>query len=553
MRKIQRFFFIVIIMLGSIAISLPIWTVWSVDAAGNLFGVGAPDHFMHMAFIGELKHHFPPQNPLFAGEPLYNYHYGSDLLVALVSSIFHIDQWLLYFRILPFVYSIVLGAAVWSVAKKLKLNRLEQWLSIFFMYFGSSFSFLAAFMMRKPLSWNDAFGISQPAEMTGNMPYLCSLALFFVILSLLLSWLSAPCKKLFFLIISLSIFLSIVKVYAGILLLCIFIWLLAISIVRKRAFALKLFAMVVFTTAGTGALLLSISHNTGGLVWYPLHPLKRMIEGPNFFEYTNDIVLRIWHYESKGNMLRLAEIFGIAAIIYIVGNLGTRAIGMFLAMFKLIQKRKISDMSLALVGGGLTISVIALLFMQETGGFNITQLYLYVLALVSIPAAIGWGALLARKSIFLRAVVWIVLFALTLPSPVWSIKEHLMSAAQKVQASDARALREMSKIINKNSVIILSPDLVQDSANNISAIAERRVYLEGLEYAHIQGHDIEKRQDTLLLLFKSINRYTSISNIEQELDIAPISALVVGKKYSLSLEDMQLWKQSETYDIYLPK
>ena len=66
------------------------------------------DASFHLSIIEELKHGFPPQNPFYAGVPLKNYHYFTDLLISGINSILPIPLFDLYFKILLFFLKLMI-------------------------------------------------------------------------------------------------------------------------------------------------------------------------------------------------------------------------------------------------------------------------------------------------------------------------------------------------------------------------------------------------------------------------------------------------------------
>ena len=54
--------------------------------------LGYHDGVWHLALISELKRNLPPNHPNFFGARLINYHYLWDLILAVLSKIFLLDQ-----------------------------------------------------------------------------------------------------------------------------------------------------------------------------------------------------------------------------------------------------------------------------------------------------------------------------------------------------------------------------------------------------------------------------------------------------------------------------
>jgi uncharacterized membrane protein len=175
---------LLIITIGSVMMSLPLVGKVGFDRQGNLVGISYSDDFMHVAFVRELENHFPPQHPLFAGDRLTNYHYGSDIVTAILSRMSRISALTIHFKVMPLVYAVFFGFSAWWLAKNLGMSPLATLIFLLFIYFGSSFSFVADLLVSKQLSWDDAFGIGQPVGYASNQPLLFSLSLWLLAMGL---------------------------------------------------------------------------------------------------------------------------------------------------------------------------------------------------------------------------------------------------------------------------------------------------------------------------------------------------------------------------------
>ena len=120
----------IIVLLSSILISI---TMFRSGIKYN-FGIGfwgpnGHDAIWHLSLINQLKTNIPPQNPIFSGTILSNYHWGFDFLVALISKLTYLDASLLYFQILPFVFALLIGFLSYKLAFSLTKNHIS---SLFF-------------------------------------------------------------------------------------------------------------------------------------------------------------------------------------------------------------------------------------------------------------------------------------------------------------------------------------------------------------------------------------------------------------------------------------
>lgn len=545
---------IILIIVGSSALAFPFMRQYRIDRDGNLYGLRSTDSFMHWAFAAEILHTFPPQNPLFAGEKLFNYHYGSDLIAAVMSRVTGISLFTVLFKIMPMIYAFAYGIAGWYMARTLKMSSTSGLIFIFLIYFGSSFSWVGSVLLRKDLSWNDALGISQPLSYMDNQPLMMSLTWLMLYIALLAKWLNKPSYKLSFGLGILGVFAPMTKVLLAIPIVGLMIgnW-LALMLKKKWRKMFELATVGILSGAVGVGILLSNSHEAGGLIWYPLQPLRRMIESPNFSEITNDVILKIQHYQATNNYFRLALIFSITFLIYSFGNLGSRAAGVSIV----IKKRNLFKLPViyyGLITAGFLCGLVPMFWFLKTGGFNINQVLYYFLLLFSIPAAISWERIYQSNSSKLYKIITVVLFLwLTLPGSWWTINEQMKMAPGTLQANVYQDLKDLGNALSVDSVIVIDPKLINDQVNYISAVSGRRVYLEVLEYPRIQGHNVSERSEVLTRAFGQINSYKYVSDLEVDLGVKKIGAVIANGARVLKMKEVEKWRSGELYDIYLIK
>ena len=520
---------LLIVVLGSVVFAFPLVRLGGFDTEGNLLGISTTDHFMHLAYSQELRQHFPPQQPLFAGESLYNYHYGSDLLVAGVSRLTRLEPRVVYFKILPWVLAIGFGAVIWRLGLALKMRPVAQTFLLAFAYFGSSFSFVADLVMAKTLSWDDAFGVSQSGTYIHNVPLTLSLILVVGVIILLAEWEKKSTWWRGLILAVLLAVLPMVKVYGGIVAYVAVGAMGLMFLLRgKREVFLRLVRVAVPAGVVGAGLVFYNSHEVGGLVWYPLHPLRRMIESANFLAVTETVVLRIWHYEATGNVLRLGGVFLVAGMVYLVGNVGSRLIGVVVKARELLAGRQLSELTWALLITGSMIAAVPMLTIQQTGGFNITQLFHFGAILLNIPAANGWAILVESRSRRLaKGVVILIFLLLTLPGVV-GVLRHEASKTSSLEAEVVEVVGQLSEVVGINEVILLEPKLVGNLTNYVAALSGRRVYLEGLDYPGIQGHPVEEREEKLKEAFDWLYAGGSMDEAERLLGEDKIKVVITA-------------------------
>ncbi len=118
----------------------------------GFWGPNTHDGVWHISLINQLVKDVPPQNPVFAGEVLKNYHYFFDLLVAVTIYVTKVPALDLLFRFYPFVFSLLLGIGTYYLIKTLfKLtdtfkSKLTVLFSLYLVYSAGSFGWIVEFI-----------------------------------------------------------------------------------------------------------------------------------------------------------------------------------------------------------------------------------------------------------------------------------------------------------------------------------------------------------------------------------------------------------------------
>src|SRR3989344_852418 len=139
----------------------------NLEFTGDTQGVHDPMH--HLALIAEIRSHFPFQNPSVAGEPLANYHFFADLLIASILETFPAINTLdLYFRIFPIFISIFFSLSIYSLASSLTKKEWVKILAVVLVTLGNNAAYLLP-LIRNDTSWSlGTFMINQPFDQIFN-------------------------------------------------------------------------------------------------------------------------------------------------------------------------------------------------------------------------------------------------------------------------------------------------------------------------------------------------------------------------------------------------
>jgi hypothetical protein len=378
---------------------------------GNL-AIYHTDDIIHLGYISEFINHFPPYNPGVADFPLLGYHFFYDFVMAMTNKITGIRIEYLYFHFYPVITALLLGLGIYSLIFSWRKNRGAGLFATFFAFFGGSFGFLLRLQGHSNATLGSTFGIDQPATAILNPPYSISLVL--IIIGLFFAYEYMQTKKIgWAILLGLTAGLApMFKIYAGMLLLSTLIFVTIIDVFQKRFRILFLDVFVALLVFGTYGI---FSGKGGFLLWAPLWaPHKVFTEGMPWYGYEEKIYtfskFGMWHRILK------TELYGI--FLYIIGNLGTRIVGVLLLLMFWLKTRKPPSLFTVLIFLLFCISMgIPLFFLQSIKVFEIIQMAWYGMLFMSLLASYGFSrsvSIVPTK--ILKVILLIFLFACTLPS-----------------------------------------------------------------------------------------------------------------------------------------
>ena len=167
------------------------------------------DALLHVAIANELTHTIPPQNPLFAGQPL-SYHYGMDLVTAMMARATGLTVADLTVRFVPMLLMIAGMLSVFCFSRRWlaegppdgesppKGGRYAEGatafavLTVFLVFFGEDLSFIPGLMRGWQFDWTRAFNVPSVFSLFYINPMLPALGLLFTGLFCLQKYLDAP-------------------------------------------------------------------------------------------------------------------------------------------------------------------------------------------------------------------------------------------------------------------------------------------------------------------------------------------------------------------------
>ncbi len=389
---------IVLIILGTIFQSVVMFRTGMLGRIGiPYFGPLARDGVWHEALVGQLLKNIPPINPGFSEMSLTNYHYYYDLLVSLVVRLGIPANFLIY-GFFPLIFSILLGVGTYKLSLILFKEKKVAILSVFFAYFASSFGWIVDLVKGKEIGGESAFWANQPVSMNINPPFAISLVIIIFTIIVIHSFINKSNFVKGLIIVLLSGTLIGFKVYAGAILLGgLFV------LGFKRALFEKDFKIIGVSFISLIISLLIIlpqSKSSLGLIEFkPLWLVDTMIDAGDRVGIPN-FTARRFAYQAENKYLHLFAVELIGLFIFLIGNLGTRIIGVFG-----IEKKQIKNDLFILIFAMMLASLIPpLIFIQKGNAWNIVQFFYYFLYFSGIFAAYS----LRRASVALTIIVLLI-------------------------------------------------------------------------------------------------------------------------------------------------
>lgn len=521
--------FLGIILLGTIFQVIPTFK----SGLSYLYGLGfwgpnTHDGIWHISLINQLAESVPPQNPIFAGEVLKNYHYFYDLMVAATNYVSGIPILDLVFRFYPIIFSILLGIGTYCIIKYLFgiKEKLAILISLYLVYFAGSFGWIVEYIKSQTLGGESAFWANQSISFNLNPPFAIS---YLLVLAIFLLLPHLRSKLSLFVLSALAGSLIAFKAYGAILIL--------ISFILVGIFKKNLHYILVFLLSSFLSVLLFLSNFTIGqklIIFSPFWFIHSMIDAADRVGWVRLSLARTTGLE-QGNWFKFLATEAIGFFIFLIGNLGTR-------IFALLALSKIRDIIrredyLFIFLFSLLAFAIPILFIQAGTPWNTIQFLYYFLYISALLAGVVFAKIVVRVPKAAAAVA-IIIFVFITPINSWATangylgyKPHAYVSTREIEALEFLMLQEEGTVLTfpydsklKNRIVEPWPMLAYDSTAYVSALSAKPVYVE------------DEPQNQILLM-----DYTK--------------KLVASRDFFInaSLQDESFLKENNIKYIYLPK
>lgn len=507
LKRNHKIFLGILLLAGVLAQGLTMFRSGLIyDFGLGFWGPNGHDGVWHLALINQVLKGFPPPHPTLAGFRLTNYHYFYDLLLAVVNKVSFIPVHYLYFQIFPFFLALSLGVLSFLVGYYWQKDFWTGFWLAFFNFFAGSFGYLVTLWRSHDLGGESLFWSMQSISTLINPPLALSLVVILTGIYLLLRIKKWNLKKIIGVGFLFGLLINI-KVYAGIVVLpALFVF----ALLKKKRQYLGIFSIALIFSLVT--FLLVNKRAASLLVFEPFWFIHTMIETPDRLYLPKLAVARYAFIESKmGIKLFLVETVGL--IIFLVGNLGTRLIGLKTLIEKNLKKDFIDLDAFLLVGGAVGL-LIPLVFVQKGTAWNTIQFFYYFLFFANFYAAVALAKIMTMK----KKAKWIslgLILLLTMPTSLATLKGYLGWPPPAAIAKEE--LEALNWLKNKEKVTVLTypynlfekmkyektplPLYAYETTAYVSAFSGKQTFLEDEMNLIISGYGFKQRLDDEIKFF----------------------------------------------------
>lgn len=490
----------------------------------NFWSSQGHDGIWHVALMEEIKKGLPPQNPIFAGEYTYNYHYLVDILMGEFSRIFPFFSTLdLYFRFFPVIFSLLMGISVYALMTRWQQNKAIGYLAVFFTYFVGSFGYIVTFIKSGIIFGGETvFWAAQQNTILGNPPHAVShnlLATFFLVFLIYLKE-----NKLIWLVVSFILVSALAgfKVSGGFVMLTGVVAAALVDLLIKRRLQIVGLAFLLALSNFITFKLMTSKDATSFLMFLPWWFVRTVIVDKLGWM---DLELKRQHYVAQNTWhawLRVLQLEITAFTIFVVGNLGMRILGLYSIInniFKGDSYKKAFEVMLMVTM--LTGLVVPTFFVQKGIIYNNIQFMQYFLFIFGFYAAITvYNLINFFKNKWIRFCIIVLIVMFSVPTVIGNINEFYgpgRKALAKISNQDLEALNYLKYHSDPEAVVLTKPfnknlkDKFPEqpkpiyawySTAYIPALTGRKVYLTSEEQALITGYPIDARLSTMKNFFE---------------------------------------------------
>ncbi|MDO8619205.1 MAG: hypothetical protein Q7R49_04665 [Candidatus Daviesbacteria bacterium] len=508
-----------LILAGTIFQTLPVLASGSLTKSGvGFWGPNGHDGIWHLALVRQLQT-IVPQNPIFAGEKLQNYHYFYDLLVSATNRISTVSPENLIFRFYPILFSLCFGIGTYFLQIKLFKSHLVAMIGMYLAYFAGSFGWIVEFLRERHFGGESAFWSNQPVSFNLNPPFAISLILlitFIYLLSLALDRKATGIKSSLLLIVILGSLVAF-KAYAAVIAITAMAILAMFRLVKNKDLTMTLVfigsAMLSLIILIPNYRLSSLAASSSLFIWSPFWFVHSMIDSPDRVGWTRLSLTRMVGLE-QGNYLKFIGAETLGMFIFWAGNLGVRIFSFgLLGRVKLLVKEHTYLYLFLVTVFALSIP---LLVIQAGNPWNAIQFFYYGLYTTALFTGVSLAAIF-NKGIPGKVIVLIILIIAPINALVTSNSYLYPVPHTAVSYGEVTALNFLSGLPKgtvltypfdstlKNNLPGPLPLPLYETSAYVSAFSGQQTYLEDLIQQNILQTDYKERVIYQSYFFKDLD------------------------------------------------
>lgn len=341
----------------------------------RLKDVFTQDAMWQVAMINNLQKNIPPENPIFAGEKLSNYHYFMVIFTATVQKFTNIEILSLYFKLIGPLLIFLFSTSLYFMLQIFTKNKLISAAGVLLVILSSTYYYIFGFL--KPdlnLGPGSFFGNDYESRMV-NYPLLFSYLIMTTFIYLLIFYRQKINSFRFLLFTGIFIGTSLgFKSYGAMLMIAALYLLGFLKIFKKEFHYLKI---AILSTIFMLIIIFSLQNNKVAepvFMFKPLWLIENMFSDPIRLNTSAWEIQRIWFFQHS-NYLGLAYLYLKGLAIFLLANLGLKLLG-FLSILRAREEREKEVILLFSIVVLLGI-IIPLFFVQGGVKWNTIQFSYY--------------------------------------------------------------------------------------------------------------------------------------------------------------------------------
>ncbi len=336
-----------IIFVSLICLTITINSGDEISGGIRFYGANGHDGLSFLALEQEIQRSIPPENPTYSGVNISNYHYLVYILISGIGFISKIPLPILNFKIIIPFFIFLYSTSIYFLIYKISSSKLIGVMGLLLSTISGNIYYIAPLLSKTAVLSPSVFWVNEYLTRMVNPQLLFS---YIVLLTIFLIILHSNYRgKKFILLLGFLIgTLIIIKAFAAVLFLGALFILALLELRNKDYIYLKIFGMsLVFSVF---FYLLAGNKASSILIFSPLCFIKNMYESPDHLNFP-DWELRRQLYLSKNNLVRVFQLYLQGLIVFILGNLGGRFLGLF--AFDNSDRKLVRDIKLFIIMLGI--------------------------------------------------------------------------------------------------------------------------------------------------------------------------------------------------------